>query len=185
MDAADPAWATVSRRARPTPEGDHATSLTRERWLLPLFSGARIRPAHQQPGVEIDGKRYPVFCEYNHSPIHLVGAGVPLDRRTPGVAGAATSPAQPGTGAAEPLRRAALGLRQQRPRRCVFSATTSALPARHMSSSISRRCSTARSTRTSRCSGSVPPVTGRRRDAREVLARAVDSSRATRRHTRT
>ena len=72
-----------------TEAGDHAGRLTRERWLLPLFSELGYGRLVQQAGVEIDGKTYAVFCEYNHSPIHLVGAGVPLDRRTAGVRGAA------------------------------------------------------------------------------------------------
>ena len=41
------------------------------------------------PALRSTARPTPVFCEYNHSPIHLVGAGVPLDRRTAGVRGAA------------------------------------------------------------------------------------------------
>jgi hypothetical protein len=38
---------------------------------------------------EIDGTDYPISHEWGHTPIHLVGAGVELERRTAGVAGAA------------------------------------------------------------------------------------------------
>ena len=83
------AWEAFSNDLDRLHAGDHAGKLTRDRWLLPLFSELGYGRLVQQPGVEIDGKTYAVFCEYNHSPVHLVGAGVPLDRRTAGVRGAA------------------------------------------------------------------------------------------------
>jgi hypothetical protein len=83
------AWEAFSTDRDGLPAGDHAGKITRERWLLPLFSELGYGRLIQQSGVEIDGKTYAVFCEYNHSPVHLVGAGVPLDRRTAGVRGAA------------------------------------------------------------------------------------------------
>src|SRR3954447_6614860 len=83
------AWEAFSTDRDGLPVGDHAGRLTRERWLLPLFSELGYGRLIQQPGVEIDRKTYAVFCEYNHSPVHLIGAGVPLDRRTAGVRGAA------------------------------------------------------------------------------------------------
>jgi N-6 DNA Methylase len=83
------AWDVFSRERDLLQAGDHASRVTRERWLLPLFSELGYGRLIQQPGVEIDGKSYAVFCEYNHSPVHVVGAGVPLDRRTSGVRGAA------------------------------------------------------------------------------------------------
>ena len=83
------AWEAFSTDRDGLPAADHAGRLTRERWLLPLFSELSYGRLIQQPGVDIDGKTYAVFCEYNHSPIHVVGAGVSLDRRTAGVRGAA------------------------------------------------------------------------------------------------
>jgi N-6 DNA Methylase len=83
------AWEVFSRERDLLQAGDHAGRVTRERWLLPLFSELGYGRLVQQAGVETDGKGYAVFCEYNHSPLHLVGAGVPLDRRTSGVRGAA------------------------------------------------------------------------------------------------
>lgn len=83
------AWETFCADRDRLPAGDHAAKTTRERWLLPLFSELGYGRLIQQPGVEHDGKTYAVFCEYNHSPLHLVGAGVSLDRRTAGVRGAA------------------------------------------------------------------------------------------------
>ena len=63
--------------------------MTRERWLLPLFEELGYGRLVQQPAIEIDGKSFPVFSRWQHTPIHLVGCGVKLDRRTPGVEGAA------------------------------------------------------------------------------------------------
>lgn len=86
MQAAWPAFRAALARL---PEGDLATSVTRERWLLPLFAElgyGRLVPAR---AVEIDGKMYAVSHGWQHAPIHLVGCRLDLDRRTSGVAGAA------------------------------------------------------------------------------------------------
>lgn len=86
MQAAWPAFRAALARL---PEGDLATSVTRERWLLPLFAElgyGRLVPAR---AVEIDGKMYPVSHGWQHAPIHLVGCRLDLDRRTSRVAGAA------------------------------------------------------------------------------------------------
>ena len=71
-------------------ENDWATGITRDRWLLPLFQElgyGRLVPSKAQ---EIGGKSYPISHSWQNSPIHLLGFRVPLDRRTAGVAGAAT-----------------------------------------------------------------------------------------------
>ena len=68
---------------------DPATGITRERFLLPLFSElgyGRLVPAR---GLEAGGKVYSISHLWNLTPIHLVGCGVDLDRRKGGVAGAA------------------------------------------------------------------------------------------------
>jgi hypothetical protein len=73
-------------------EGDReaGTGPTRERWLLPLFTEldfGRLQPAKAE---EIDGKSFAVSHRWGSQvPIHLVGAGVDLDHRSPGVVGAA------------------------------------------------------------------------------------------------
>src|SRR5205807_1053635 len=87
------AWATFRDALARLPEGAPATTETRERWLLVLIGElgfGRLQPAR---GLEMDGRAYPVSHLWGAVPIHLVGAGVSLDRRTPGQAGAArTSP---------------------------------------------------------------------------------------------
>jgi hypothetical protein len=87
------AWATFKDALARLPPDSPATRETRERWLLVLFSElgfGRLQAAH---AVEIDGRSYPVSHVWNAVPIHLVGAGLSIDRRARGQAGAArTSP---------------------------------------------------------------------------------------------
>ena len=73
------------------PEGDPAIGLTRERWLTRLLSGldyGRVSPTGAG-GLTVEDRQYPVSHIWGAAPIHLLGWGVPLDKRTPGVAGAA------------------------------------------------------------------------------------------------
>ncbi|MDP9438448.1 MAG: N-6 DNA methylase, partial [Actinomycetota bacterium] len=63
--------------------------MTRERWLLPLFRELGYGQLLSARAVEIEGKSYPISHAWQHAPIHLVGFRTSLDKRTPGVAGAA------------------------------------------------------------------------------------------------
>lgn len=73
------------------PEDDPAVGLTRERWLMLVLSelGYGRVPLTPAGGLTVDGKQYPVSHLWGSTPIHLLGWGVSLDRRTPGVPGAA------------------------------------------------------------------------------------------------
>lgn len=82
-------WATYSEALAKLPETEPAIGLTREKWLLILFHELGFGRLQASRSVEINGKSYPVSHEWQHVPIHLVGAGVPLDRRSERVAGAA------------------------------------------------------------------------------------------------
>lgn len=84
------------------PEGDPGTRLTREELLLPLFAElgyGRLVAARPEDRLvrctdttpDQQEKSYPVSHFWLHSPIHLVGCGVDMDRRTRGIAGAAQS----------------------------------------------------------------------------------------------
>ncbi len=66
---------------------------TRDRWLLPLLRelGYGNVPALSH-GISIEGTSYPISHEWEHIPIQLLGPAVHLDRRNPGVAGAARAP---------------------------------------------------------------------------------------------
>ncbi|MDE2125267.1 MAG: N-6 DNA methylase [Armatimonadetes bacterium] len=84
-------WETFRAAAEKLPTGDPGTSVTRERWLLPLFQELGYGRLQTAKATEIDGKSYAVSHAWGHVPIHLVGCLVELDRPTRGVAGAARS----------------------------------------------------------------------------------------------
>lgn len=73
------------------PEGDPAVGLTRERWLTQVLNelGYGRVPLTGAGGITVDERQYPVSHLWGATPIHLLGWGVPLDRRTAGVPGAA------------------------------------------------------------------------------------------------
>ena len=73
---------------------DKATRLTRERWLLPLLNelGFAGLDAVQSLTPDADGKSYAISHEWRgRVPIHLMGWRTPIDRRTPGLRGAAAA----------------------------------------------------------------------------------------------
>ncbi len=82
-------WASFKDRRAALPEGQPETAMTRERWLLPLFRELDYGRLETMRAVEIEGKSYPISHRWRHAPIHLVGFRTDLDKRTPGVAGAA------------------------------------------------------------------------------------------------
>jgi Eco57I restriction-modification methylase len=86
-------WATFKSSSAKLPPGDPGTTVTRERWLYPLFQELGYGRLVAAKGLEANGKSYPISHLWNNTPNHLVGCNVDLDTRSPGVAGAArTSP---------------------------------------------------------------------------------------------
>jgi N-6 DNA Methylase len=85
------AWLSFQDARARLPEGDPAGALTRDRWLYVLFSELGYGPLEASHGLTVNGRAFPISHEWRHSPIHLVGAGISLDEKTPGVAGAARS----------------------------------------------------------------------------------------------
>jgi len=83
------AWATFATELAQLGSGERATTLTRERWLLPLFAELGYGRLARTPALSVDGHDYPVSHIWGPLPVHLLGADVDLDRRTKGVAGAA------------------------------------------------------------------------------------------------
>nr|WP_092883528.1 N-6 DNA methylase [Actinopolymorpha cephalotaxi] len=76
------------------PAGDPAIGLTRERWLgllLDQLGYGRV-PTTPAGGLVAGEKQYPVSHLSGRTPVHLLGWGVPLDARSPGVAGASRAP---------------------------------------------------------------------------------------------
>ena len=84
-------WATFRAAAEKLPTGDLATTLTRERWLLPLFQELGYGRLLAARAIDIEGKSYPVSHGWHRTPIHLLGCRVDLDKPTQRVAGASRS----------------------------------------------------------------------------------------------
>lgn len=87
------AWAGWRDADQQRPDGAAGTGPARERWLLPLL---RELGYGQIPstggGIVVEDANYPISHRWQHVPVHLLGPGVDLDRRNPGVAGAARAP---------------------------------------------------------------------------------------------
>lgn len=83
------AWRSFDEARHGLPDGDPATRLTRERWLHPLLDELGYGRLVGQPPVQLEDKSFRVFTAWQHTPIHLVGCGVAIDRRAAGVRGAA------------------------------------------------------------------------------------------------
>ena len=71
---------------------DTAAAPTFKLWLRYLFQELGYGTLTSTPAARtIDDASFPISHQWNHLPIHLVGANVPLDRRTSGVTGASRS----------------------------------------------------------------------------------------------
>ncbi|PPF18482.1 hypothetical protein C5D25_00975 [Rathayibacter sp. AY1D7] len=98
-DAAARAWSylrgawTAWRDIAAKEVGLPGTGTARDKWLLVLLDelGYGRLPATRQ-AEQIDGVEYPISHRWHHVPIHLLGPGIDLDRRNPGVPGAARAP---------------------------------------------------------------------------------------------
>lgn len=91
-------WQRFSALRETLSEEDTGTRITREYLLLPLFAelgyGRLLAARPEDRSVKMEDGRetvYPVSHFWQHSPIHLVGCHVELDKKTRGVAGAAKS----------------------------------------------------------------------------------------------
>ena len=89
-----PLWADLAAtlEANKRPANDpHATTLTRNRWLRPLLEELGFARSELTSGeLTVEDRSYPVsHCWSGSVPVHQLGTEVPLDRRTPGVPGAA------------------------------------------------------------------------------------------------
>src|SRR5579884_1033821 len=77
-------WRRFQTARQKLPVADSGTTLTRERWLLPLFSELGYGWLTPAPPIEMSEKSYPVSHRWNHTPIHLVSYKLGLDERTRG-----------------------------------------------------------------------------------------------------
>ncbi len=85
------AWRNFKTAQETLSESDAGTTITRERWLLPLFTALDYGRLQIASAVTIDGRAYPISHRWEDLPIHLVSFRIDLDRRAPGVSGAAVS----------------------------------------------------------------------------------------------
>jgi hypothetical protein len=84
-------WKTFQEARAALSETDTGTEITNKHWLLPLFRELDYGHLATSPAPQIEDRSYPIERFYNHTPIHLVGCNLPLDRRTKGARGAATA----------------------------------------------------------------------------------------------
>lgn len=73
------AWAVFKAAREKLPERDLGTTLTRERWLLPLFSELGYGRLLSAKPIEANEKSYAISHGWQHTPIHLVSYKVDLD----------------------------------------------------------------------------------------------------------
>ena len=83
-------WGSFRHAESLLAESETATALTRSRWLRPLFEELGFFDLPLVRGLAVGGKDYPVSHQWGTSvPVHLLGCRVPVNRRSPGVQGAA------------------------------------------------------------------------------------------------
>ncbi|HNC44364.1 MAG TPA: type II DNA modification enzyme, partial [Acidobacteriota bacterium] len=83
------AWSVFKTARERLNPADAATSVTRERWLLPLFQELGYGRLMSVKAFTIEDKPYAISHLWQDTPIHLVGVGIEIDRRTTGATGAA------------------------------------------------------------------------------------------------
>ena len=85
------AWSGFRSASERLPATDAGTTLTREKWLLPLFQELGYGRLLTVKAVEIDGKSYAISHGWNRTPIHLLGCRIDLNTPSQRVAGASRS----------------------------------------------------------------------------------------------
>ena len=77
-------WETFQKRLETIPPNDPATSITRDRFVIPFLQLLGYKPTYQREAIEIDGHRYHLSHRAEHSDeapfIHIVGIRQNLDR---------------------------------------------------------------------------------------------------------
>jgi hypothetical protein len=84
-------WLAFRRTVPPGEDTGHQVETTRSQWLRVLFDelGYGRLPAVPAGGLAVADTSYPLSHLWQRTPLHLLGVGVDLDHRTPGVPGAA------------------------------------------------------------------------------------------------
>lgn len=80
-------WAAFQRARARLLEGDPATSVTREQWVVPLLRSLGYDPVYVAKAEIVDGQTYALSHRAepgeNKPPIHVIGSGVKLGERPP------------------------------------------------------------------------------------------------------
>jgi hypothetical protein len=84
-------WKSFSPASQQLPASDAGTTLTREKWLLPLFQELGYGRLQTAKPFEFEGRRYSISHGWQHTPIHLVSFRADLDTRSENIAGARTT----------------------------------------------------------------------------------------------
>lgn len=82
-------WAEFRAAKENLPESEAGTGLTNDKWNLPLLRELGFGLLPTSAGPEIGGRTYAISRFFGPVPIHLIGCGLSLDRRTRGQRGAA------------------------------------------------------------------------------------------------
>jgi hypothetical protein len=85
------AWSGFRSAIERLPDTDAGTTLTREKWLLPLFQELGYGRLLTVKAAEINGKSYAISHAWNRTPIHLLGCRIDLNTPSQRVAGASRS----------------------------------------------------------------------------------------------
>ncbi len=85
------AWRSFQAERARLPADDPATTVTRERFLQPLLQELGYGRVPTAKAITVDGRDYAISHAWGQLPIHLLGAGVSLETKVAGVAGAARS----------------------------------------------------------------------------------------------
>lgn len=73
-------WTTFRKAQELLPQEDLGTTLTRDKWLLKLFDELGYGRLLPSKPMEVEEKIYPVSHFWQHTPIHLIGFRVDLDK---------------------------------------------------------------------------------------------------------
>jgi len=84
-------WAEFRAALAGLAEGEAGTGLTNDKLSLPLLRELGFGLLPSTSGPELNGRTYAISRFFGPVPIHLVGAGLSLDRKAAGQRGAATS----------------------------------------------------------------------------------------------
>lgn len=84
-------WSDFRSALAQLPPGEARTSLTNDKWSLPLLRELGFGFLPTTPAPVLDDKAYAISRFAGSTPIHLVGCGVDLDRRAAGVRGASAA----------------------------------------------------------------------------------------------